>query len=274
MKISNFKKLYLKVKYFFSDIEVIRISKIQKLLYVFYPSSSNFQKLAKLTVADANIFPIKLLDLIQELEIEVKSHQVETDNIISDTSNLFRKYGSDKYKPGISTVYQEIFNKLPSNCRILEIGIGSNDSKMVSNIGAAGIQGASLRAYAEKFPNSEIFGADFDRNTLFQEKNIETFWANQMEIESLESLYKSTGSKPFDLIIDDGLHSPIANINTLIWGLKKIKPSGWIVIEDISIRSVPIWKLIDSLMIKTNYISTLKQVNEKGFLFLIQKRNI
>ena len=271
MKINVIKKFRSKIQYLFEFSKVHRILRIQKLLDVYYPSSSNYQKLAKQTVIDANNFPHNLLNLLRTLEIEVKEPEKKSSNELSETSILFRKHGSDKYKSGISSVYEEVFRMIPANSRILEIGIGSNDSRMISNIGETGIQGASLRAYSEIFPNAEIYGADFDRNTLFQEKNIKTYWADQMDYESLESLYKSTGSKKFDLIIDDGLHSPIANINTLVWGLNKITPGGWIVIEDISIRSLKIWKIIDALMSKSNYISSLKQVNEKGFLFLVQK---
>lgn len=136
---------------------------------------------------------------------------------------------------------------------------------MISKIGETGIQGASLGAYSEIFPNAEIYGADFERNTLFQEKNIRIYWADQMDYESLENLYTSTGSKTFDLIINNGLHLPIANISILVWELSKIKPRGWVVTEDISINSLKIWKITGSLMTKTKYTNYLKQVSEKGF---------
>jgi hypothetical protein len=52
----------------------------------------------------------------------------------------------------------------------------------------------------------------------------------------------------FDLIIDDGLHSPNANLAILDFGLRKLKIGGWLVVEDIRSEALPIWQLTAAIM--------------------------
>jgi hypothetical protein len=49
------------------------------------------------------------------------------------------------------------------------------------------------------------------------------------------------------LFIDDGLHSPYANINSLLCFIKLSDMSSYLVIEDIPKRSEEIWDLINSV---------------------------
>jgi hypothetical protein len=49
-------------------------------------------------------------------------------------------------------------------------------------------------------------------------------------------------------MIDDGLHAPNANLNSLDFFLPRIKVGGWAVIEDIALPSVAIWKLVGSIL--------------------------
>jgi hypothetical protein len=58
------------------------------------------------------------------------------------------------------------------------------------------------------------------------------------------SHYKSNWPR---LVIDDGLHSPYANINSLLCFIQLSSPNSYLVIEDISKRSEEIWDLINSL---------------------------
>ena len=54
-----------------------------------------------------------------------------------------------------------------------------------------------------------------------------------------------------DLVIDDGLHSPNANIASLEFGLKIIKVGGWVVLEDISDKSISVWQTVSALLPNT-----------------------
>ena len=45
-----------------------------------------------------------------------------------------------------------------------------------------------------------------------------------------------------------GLHSLGANLNTLAWALKVVKPGGWIVIEDISRQRLKPFDLVEHVL--------------------------
>ena len=63
------------------------------------------------------------------------------------------------------------------------------------------------------------------------------------------------------MIIDDGLHSISANINSIFFALDNLKKDGWLIIEDISLNSSDIWLMISDIiskryecyLIKTNW---------------------
>ena len=82
-------------------------------------------------------------------------------------------------------------------------------------MGKLGKPGASVKAFRDFFPEEKIFGADIDKEILFKDKRINTYYVDQTDLKSLKKLYKKIGSN-FDLIIDDGLHASYANINVII----------------------------------------------------------
>ncbi|RQH14780.1 hypothetical protein [Bradyrhizobium sp. RP6] len=188
-----------------------------------------------------------------------------------ELAGLFNAYGSDKASShNYYLVYCEILGALRRNhLRILEIGLGSNNPDVVSTMGKFGRPGASLRAFRDFLPNSEIFGADVDRRILFEEDRIKTYFVDQTSLKSLDELAAALPSEPLDLIIDDGLHSPSANIATLIFALKKLKSNGWFVVEDVAEKSVPVWQLVSAILPK-QYTSTILQ-GRSGFMVIVKK---
>jgi hypothetical protein len=118
-------------------------------------------------------------------------------------------------------------------------------------------------------PNATIFGADIDKRILFQDDRIQTYFVDQTDLASLESLDKNI---PYfmDLIIDDGLHSPNANLAVLSFGLKKLKNYGWLVIEDVPERAVPLWEVVAALLPDT-FVSKLLRA-DGGLIFAVQKQ--
>jgi cephalosporin hydroxylase len=78
-------------------------------------------------------------------------------------------------------------------------------------------------------------------------------------------------SNDADLIIDDGLHSPNANIAVIRFALEKIKVGGWIVVEDILEEALPIWQVISALL-PSNYRSTIIKCIG-GYIFTIERLN-
>ena len=161
---------------------------------------------------------------------------------------LFMEMGSDKAMPNnYYKLYACLISIIDNPRNILEIGLGSNNLKVVSNMGVYGKPGASIRAFRDYLPTASIYGADIDRGALFQEDRITTAWVDQTQTDSLEALFNSFGVK-FDLIIDDGLHSPDANITTLIASLSRCNNGGYIVIEDVAKSSRDVWRLIQALL--------------------------
>jgi SAM-dependent methyltransferase len=154
---------------------------------------------------------------------------------------LFNRYGSDKSgKHNYHVIYASLLDRnAPLN--IFEIGLGTNNPHLLSTMGVNGKPGAAERAFRDWAPNANLYGADIDRDILFSEERIQTFFADQTDPANLHEL----GAKlpQFDLIIDDGLHTPRANMNVINFALTKLKPGGVIVIEDIIARFLPFWRI-------------------------------
>jgi hypothetical protein len=182
--------------------------------------------------------------------------------------HVFDRFGSDKSTlHNYELVYASILQNPLAVSAILEIGLGSNHLDVVSNMGAQGRPGASLRAFRDFLPNATIFGADVDRRILFQDERIKTAYVDQTNLSTFSEL--DALSPHYDLIIDDGLHSPNANIATLIFGLRKLASGGWLIVEDINVSAAAVWRVVAALM-PSDYSSYL--ITAKGALvFAIQR---
>jgi len=169
-------------------------------------------------------------------------------NLADDLKRKFDEYGSDKASVhNYYYLYAFLFSKRKKVKTILEIGLGTNNESIVSNMSAFGSPGASLRAFRDVLPDAIIYGADIDKDILFSENQIKTFYVDQTSSESFDEL-EAKISGEIDLIIDDGLHSPDANIRTLNFGLNKVSINGWIVIEDIGSQAKPIWQVFGNIL--------------------------
>ena len=85
---------------------------------------------------------------------------------------------------------------------------------------STGIPGASLRLWKEYFPNAEVYGADIDKRILLEEDRIKTFYVDQTNAESVNSMWNEIERDNFDIIIDDGLHTAEAAITLFENSLK------------------------------------------------------
>lgn len=153
---------------------------------------------------------------------------------------LGAKYFVDKC-PSIyhdyTPTYDSILGPLRHDIKtILEIGIGHN-GLMKPICGENYKHGASLRMWRDYFPNARITSCDILEEVLFNdEERIETYLADQSNIESLESLVSKI--KPnngfFDFIIDDGSHIELHQTISFTTLWKYVRPNGGIyIIEDI-----------------------------------------
>ena len=151
---------------------------------------------------------------------------------------IMSKYGSDKGNHhNYSTLYHYLFDNIKTEkLNVFEVGLGTNNTSVPSNMGPNGSPGASLRGWKEYFVNSNVYGADVDSGILFEEDRILTFFVDQTKKETIDELWDSPKLSPidFDIIIDDGLHEFHANRKFFENSIQKLKKGGIFIIEDIS----------------------------------------
>lgn len=167
---------------------------------------------------------------------------------------IMQRHGSDKFggHHNYTTLYYHVFLGIKDqNLSILELGLGSNDLSIKSNMSGAGTPCGSLRAWKEFFTNSKIFGADIDEKILIKEDNITTYACDQTSKESIENLWNCIGDE-VDIIVDDGLHEFEANKNFFIHSIQHLKKGGIYIIEDIRNEEYELFnKFVNSQ--KSNY---------------------
>jgi hypothetical protein len=157
---------------------------------------------------------------------------------------LMDKYGSDKGtknkgKGNYTKFYDFIFKSIKNNpMNIFEVGLGTNNTDVLSNMGKDGIPGASLRGWRDYFSNSFIYGADVDKRILFEEERIKTYFVDQLDDNSIKNLWDKFDFE-FDIILDDGIHdishSDVSG-NRIFFenSIHKLKKGGFFIIEDVA----------------------------------------
>jgi hypothetical protein len=184
---------------------------------------------------------------------EALLHQLRDINIFAPTTmcRVMTMHGSDKGKGGhnYTTVYARLFEEFRDRpIRIFELGLGTNNPALTSSMGVNGRPGASLRGWRELFPQALVYGADIDRNILFEDDRIKTFYCDQLNKDAIRTLW----SRPelqggMDIIIDDGLHTFEGNTSFLEGSLEQLRPGGFYVVEDILQTEIEKWeKLLET----------------------------
>ena len=149
----------------------------------------------------------------------------------SDKGNINIKYSWHNY----TTFYYSIFKDLrEKQLRVFELGLGTNNVNIPSNMGSGGRPGASHFGWSEFFINSHIFGADIDTDILFNTDKIKTFYCDQRNSEIIKKMWNEPDLQDnFDIIVEDGLHTFNANVCFFENSIHKLKPNGYFIIEDI-----------------------------------------
>ena len=130
------------------------------------------------------------------------------------------KYGSDRtpYTGGHAyTPYYYDLLKNRSPKKILEIGIDT---------------GRGLRMWKEYFPLAEIFGLDGNRDLLFNEDRIKTFFCDLGSLESIQNAAIQVGGD-IDIVFDDGSHIPQHQVETAKIFIPLLATDGIYIIEDV-----------------------------------------
>jgi hypothetical protein len=246
---------------------------------MFSAASMNDHSHMHLWVKGASLFIGQINSLVKHNNFTLKIVDINTfDNESRNAlGQVLNENKSDKASPhNYHYVYSYIFNKLgkDSQLKVLEVGIGTNNQELVSSMGWYGRPGASLYAFKQYLQNAQIFGCDIDRNILTQADRIKTCYVDQLDASTFDGIVNIFGKQKYDLIIDDGLHSIGANLNTLLFALDNLNDNGWIVIEDIGANNISNWTGIDYILSQNKQYETF-MVNEKkeggGYMYVVHK---
>lgn len=166
-------------------------------------------------------------------------------------TELCDKYGSDKGSmrdsghpyPWLPHTYADLYSRLFSHCRlkvrkVFECGLGTNNPSLASSMGVSGKPGASLRVWRDYFPNAMVYGADIDRQILFAEERIKTYYIDQLDPRVIGDFWRQVGEKDFDFMLDDGLHTFEAGTCLFQHSIDRLAPDGIYVIEDVSVSDL------------------------------------
>ena len=150
---------------------------------------------------------------------------------MKDLASLFAFYGSDKDRNGYSSLYNALFLPLKdSPITLLEIGIGTMIPGAHSTM--KGYM-PDLRAWRDFFAKSEIHGMDVAPDCMIAEDRILTHLCDSASSESCKAWIEANHDMSFDIIVDDGSHWDIHQIQTLKNLFPLVKPGGFYVIEDV-----------------------------------------
>jgi len=190
-------------------------------------------------------FPIFDLEELYNFDSNELLNSTNSDEL----SELMSKYNSDKgfglckkfvenniYPPnGVCHNYTYFYNKLflnykNNNIKIFEMGVGVP--------ACMGSWAGSLLGWKDYFPKSMIFSADFDKDYLYCDERITSYYVDQENSVSINNMWKNLEDTTFDIIIDDGPHTYLSNILFYKNSINKLKTNGIYIIEDIHLRFI------------------------------------
>lgn len=145
---------------------------------------------------------------------------------MSELGDLFNKYGCDKTK---KHMYDRIYGPAlerykDKEINILEVGV---------------FNGHSTEAFHEYFPKANLYGLDIFVRTkaadlpCYKKDRTQYLKASSIEPSVTRQLIAKFGDIKFDVIIDDGLHTPNANKLTFRHLSSFLKEDGHFFIEDV-----------------------------------------
>lgn len=182
-------------------------------------------------------------------------------SVVDELASLCDRYGSDKGSTKSSNLtyewiphtYTEFYTRIFGHCRdsvklVFECGIGTNNPSLPSSMGINGRPGASLFVWRDYFPNAYIYGADIDRDILFQDERIKTSYINQLDPKEIELYWSECDVAGFDIMIDDGLHTFEGGSTLFLGSIDRLSDSGIYIIEDVNTQDLLLYKNFFSSM--------------------------
>jgi hypothetical protein len=140
--------------------------------------------------------------------------------------------GGDMLQWGYDIYYDKIFDHLrEKEINYLEVGI---------------LEGLKLLCFSKFFENADIYGLDIDTSNFNRYPHDEEFLSRVKNITQLNSTlksdtdkYKETLNVKFDVIVDDGDHTPSSMISTFVNMFDTLKDDGIYIIEDLTVPVPP-----------------------------------
>ena len=144
-------------------------------------------------------------------------------------------------------IYERLFRRLKHRpLNVLEVGVGTLDERYPSNMarmaklekwlehsgGKPYRPGASLVAWKKFFKRGRIYGLDIDPKVLLRESRLRCFLCDSTRKDHVEATMKRIKVR-FDIVIDDGSHSSIAQARTLKNLFPYVKRGGYYITEDV-----------------------------------------
>ena len=162
----------------------------------------------------------------------------------TDLCEIMGRHQSDKGNIDIershhnyTTFYHHLFeSRRNDQLNIFELGLGTNNPNIPSTMGIWGTPCASVRGWAEYFPNANIYGGDIDRDFLITTDRIKTFYCDQLDQVCIKQLFSSLPM--FDIIIEDGLHTFDAHVVFFENTIDRLNKDGYYIVEDIHINYI------------------------------------
>ena len=163
----------------------------------------------------------------------------------TELCDIMTRCGSDKGNGhhNYTILYHQLFSsvrELPIN--LFELGLGSVNPSIPSNMGVNGTPCASIKGWLQYFSLANIYGGDID-NSLFnivKDERFHPYYVNQIDLNSIRELWSKIPSQT--IIIDDGVHEFNYNLTFFEGSISHLQKGGMYFIESIIKEDADKWK--------------------------------
>jgi predicted O-methyltransferase YrrM len=175
--------------------------------------------------------------ILQRFKGRINGITIDSSNSKTDLCELGIKYPTDKcpyntistvtensvgHRHPYTAVYDLIFSAIRyKNIKLAEIGVLDNMSMM---------------CWREYFPNSELYGFDFDTSYIDKGKSLNLYKTSYdfMDVKNIDSIENGLNKYgKYDIIIEDSTHLFQDQIRVCSVAHKYLNPGGVLIIEDI-----------------------------------------
>lgn len=201
----------------------------------------------------------ELLNYMENTSLEISENEIfsflDLDKLKNrtDLCSILEKHGSDKCSNwhNYSALYDYFFkNFRDEEINFFEVGI---------------YHGSSIKSWREYFSKAKIYAADVDEETFLtiSDLDVEYFYCNQDNPQSIQNMWKndSLNDIEFDVIIDDGKHEFISNLNFFKESIHKLKSGGIFIVEDLTVSTYDSFERILSNLKNEYSLDYIKLLN-------------